>query len=77
MDLNATTLVNVALQMTTSERARIVAALIDCFDGPTDPDFEAAWADEIEGRVSEIKSGRVTGRRWEDVKARARQARGG
>lgn len=77
MELNATTLVDAALQMTTDERAQIVAALIDSFDGPTDPGVEQAWADEIARRANEIKSGTVTGRSWEDVKARAKQARGG
>ena len=76
MEMNAGTLVDAALEMSTADRARIAAALLDSLDGPTDPDVEAAWADEIARRVAQIKSGEVSGRSWDEVKARAREASG-
>ena len=76
MEQTASTLVDAALKMSLAERAQIVAALIDSFDGHTDPDAEEAWAAEITRRVADIESGTVTGRTWAEVKARARLARG-
>jgi hypothetical protein len=49
------------LQLSTDVRARIVAALINRFDGPTDADVEDTGFDESRRRVGEILSGAVTG----------------
>lgn len=76
MGQNATTLVDAALAMSLEDRAQIVAALIDSFDGPSDSDAEEAWAAEIARRVADIRSGEVAGRTWDEVKTRAREARG-
>jgi putative addiction module component (TIGR02574 family) len=48
----------------------LAAELLASLDGPADPDAEAAWAAEIEGRVDAIEAGAVALEPWEDVKRR-------
>jgi putative addiction module component (TIGR02574 family) len=47
-----------ALQLSASERARLVERLIASLD--IDPDVEEAWAAEVERRNAEIESGAVS-----------------
>ncbi|MCZ7564497.1 MAG: addiction module protein [Burkholderiales bacterium] len=47
-----------ALQLSASERARLVERLIASLD--IDPEVEEAWAAEIERRNAEIESGAVS-----------------
>lgn len=47
-----------ALQLSASERARLVELLIASLD--IDPDVEEAWAAEVERRNAEIESGAVS-----------------
>lgn len=47
-----------ALQLTPAERADLIERLITSLDA--DPRVEAAWAEEVERRYAEIKSGAVT-----------------
>ena len=46
-----------ALQLSAAERARLVERLIASLDA--DPDFDEAWAAEVERRNAEIESGAV------------------
>lgn len=46
-----------ALQLSATERARLVERLIASLD--LDPDVEEAWAAEVERRNAEIESGAV------------------
>ena len=39
-------------------------------DGPTDPGADAAWAAEIERRVTAIEAGTVKLEAWADVRTR-------
>jgi putative addiction module component (TIGR02574 family) len=59
-----------ALRLDEDARAEIAAELLASLDGPSDPDAEAAWAAEIDRRVSAIESGTAVLESWEDVKSR-------
>lgn len=59
-----------ALRLDTDARAEIAAELLASLDGPEDVDAEAAWAQEIERRVSDIEAGRVELEPWDSVKRR-------
>jgi len=47
-----------ALQLSATERARLVERLIRSLD--MDPEIEEAWAAEVERRHAEIEDGRVS-----------------
>jgi len=47
-----------ALQLTATERARLIERLIASLD--IDPEVEDAWAEEVERRNAEIESGAVS-----------------
>ena len=47
-----------ALQLTVAERARLVERLIASLD--VDPEYEAAWAAEVERRHAEIERGTIS-----------------
>jgi putative addiction module component (TIGR02574 family) len=47
-----------ALQLSPSERARLVEKLIASLDA--DPEVEEAWAAEVERRLAEIENGTVS-----------------
>lgn len=59
-----------ALRLDEDARAEIAAELLASLDGPSDPDAEAAWAAEIDRRVSAIESGTSVLESWQDVKSR-------
>lgn len=52
------TLEAAALQLTSSDRARLVDRLIATLDA--DPEVEEAWAAEVERRQTEVENGTVT-----------------
>ena len=41
-----------------------------------DPEWESAWADEIERRIGDLRNGTATMRTWEEVRADLRARRG-
>ena len=53
-----------------SDRAMLAGLLLESLEGEPDPDVEAAWAGEIDRRISQIDAGEVELVPWEDVKAR-------
>lgn len=59
-----------ALRLDLEARAEVAAELLASLDGPADPDAEAAWAVEIERRVTAIEAGTVKLEPWGDVKRR-------
>ena len=59
-----------ALSLPKKDRARLAAELIASFDGPPDPDVDAAWAVEIERRCRRVISGESKGEDAEVVLAR-------
>jgi len=62
------------MQMTPGDRAVIAERLISSLETLTDPNVEAAWQEEIQRRVTEVKSGHVVCIPWEDVRERLRDS---
>ncbi len=63
-------IVEQALKMPARERAEIVQRLLESLDRQIDVDVESAWQSEVERRISELDSGRVTCIPWEEVRER-------
>jgi putative addiction module component (TIGR02574 family) len=59
-----------ALELPDAERAELAAELMASFDGPADPDVEAAWALEIERRATNVLTGESQGNAWDEVRGR-------
>ena len=59
-----------ALRLDVPSRGQLAAELLGSLDGPTDPDADAAWAAEIERRVTAIEAGTVKLEDWADVRDR-------
>jgi putative addiction module component (TIGR02574 family) len=59
-----------ALRLDEGSRAQLAAELLASLDGPTDPDAESAWQDEIERRVADLKAGKMNLEPWDKVKRR-------
>ncbi len=59
-----------ALELPDAERAELAAELMASFDGPSDPDVDAAWAVEIERRADKVLSGESQGVPWDEVRER-------
>ncbi len=70
MSEQAEKLLNEALKLSTSERARVAAELMASIDGEADADAEAAWASEIDRRVQRVEAEGPTGDDWREVHAR-------
>lgn len=56
-----------AIELSESERAELAGLLLESLQTEPDPEFEAAWAEEIERRVRDIDEGRVQTIPWEQV----------
>ena len=61
-----------ALSLPPRARADIAGTLLHSLDVKDDPEIEAAWAAEIERRVNEVNSGKVSLVSWEQVRKRLR-----
>jgi putative addiction module component (TIGR02574 family) len=61
--------------LTATERAELARFLIDSLDEQADPEAEDAWEAELAGRVSEIKSGQVSGKPAAQVFKEIRETR--
>jgi hypothetical protein len=59
-----------ALRLEPDTRAKLAAELLASLDGPADPEAEAAWDVEIEGRIGAIEAGTIRLEPWPDVKRR-------
>ena len=59
-----------ALSLSDEERADLACSLMDSLDSVVDADAETAWAEEIERRVADLKSGKAKTVAWDDVRAR-------
>jgi putative addiction module component (TIGR02574 family) len=58
-----------ALALPSEERAALAASLLDSLDTDVDEDAEAAWAIEVNRRVTELDGGAKT-IAWADVRRR-------
>jgi len=70
MTREAQTVLAEALRLDVPSRAQLAAELVGSLDGPADPGAEAAWAAEIERRITAIEAGTVKLESWEDVRSR-------
>ena len=61
-------LLSTALRLPDKDRAELAASLIESLDQPFDADAQAAWAEEIERRISELDNGSVRAVPWEDAR---------
>ncbi len=59
-----------ALALTPDERLEIAAELMASVDGASDPDWERAWAAELQRRVREADASGDRGESWDAVRAR-------
>ena len=68
-------ILNNAMQLSTTERAELAAALLASLDGEPDEAVEDAWAAEIQRRVEHVRSGDAKGRLWSEVRERLERGR--
>jgi len=61
-----------ALKLSRKDRARLAQRLISSLDQELDADAEELWVHEAERRLTELKSGKVTGVPAEKVIRKAR-----
>ena len=59
-----------ALALPSEERAALAASLLDSLDSDVDEDAEAAWAIEVDRRMTELDAGAVKTISWEEVRRR-------
>ena len=57
-----------ALLLPEPERGELAARLIDSLDPATDDDAESAWAEEVRGRLEELRTGRVSPIPWPEAR---------
>jgi putative addiction module component (TIGR02574 family) len=57
-------------QLPLEERADLARELIASLDGPSDPDAEASWAAELQRRLDDLRTGRVSAVAWPDAEQR-------
>ena len=67
--MDATELLNEALELPAEARAALAARLIDSLDETIDPDAESLWAEEITRRLKEFDEGRAQTIPWSEVRA--------
>ena len=73
MTHEATELLKKALALPPEERADLASTLIDSLDATVDDDVEAAWQEEIQRRMHDVRSGKVKTTPWEEVRDKAQK----
>jgi putative addiction module component (TIGR02574 family) len=68
MDKTTDDILSNAMQLSTTERAELAAALLASLDGEPEEEVEAAWAAEIQRRIERVRSGKAKGRLWSEVR---------
>jgi len=68
MATSATDLLMQALELKEEERAELASLLIESLDEPADEGVEAAWAVEIERRMTDLDSGSAKTLPWDEVR---------
>lgn len=78
MGSQARQVLEAALALPKEERAELAAKILASVDGDdtTDPDVEAAWAEEITRRAEQALSGESKGSPWKAVQEEARDMLG-
>ena len=64
------TIAQEALSLDEAERLQLASELIDSVEGPTDPDWDAAWSKELDRRLDEADRTGDRGRPWSEVRAK-------
>ncbi|MBL8866794.1 MAG: addiction module protein [Planctomycetia bacterium] len=54
-----------ALALSESDRGEVAARLLASLDSPAEPDVEQSWADEIQKRLADVRSGEETSVPWD------------
>jgi putative addiction module component (TIGR02574 family) len=69
MSMDATELLNEALELPAEARAALAVKLIESLDETVDPDAESLWAEEITRRLKEFEEGRAQTIPWSEARA--------
>jgi putative addiction module component (TIGR02574 family) len=70
MEQDLSIILRQALSLPPAMRAALAGSLIDSLDDVPDETAEAAWAEEIQKRLDEIRSGRVRLVPWPEARIR-------
>ena len=70
MKRDASEILRDALELPPEARAALAGSLIDSIDDQVDEGSEQAWADEIERRMADVDSGKVTPVPWTEARRR-------
>jgi putative addiction module component (TIGR02574 family) len=70
MKRDAAEILKEALALPTEARAALAGSLLDSLDTDVDEDAEAAWATEVNRRVTELDGGTVKTVPWAEVRRR-------
>ena len=70
MKRDAAEILKEALALPTEARAALAGSLLDSLDTSVDEDAEAAWATEVNRRVTELDDGTVKTIPWSEVRRR-------
>jgi putative addiction module component (TIGR02574 family) len=49
-----------ALKLPANSRAKLAAKLLESLNGASDPEINAAWADEAEARIDAFDAGKIS-----------------
>jgi putative addiction module component (TIGR02574 family) len=77
MSTDAETVYQAAMRLSEDERVELAGKLLEGTDSGFDPEWEAAWRDEILRRDAELRSGAVQTVPWSAVKKTIQEARHG
>ena len=61
-----------ALALPPGEKLELVTELLESVEGPSDPEWEAAWTVELDRRMEAADTRSVRDRSWPDVRDRIR-----
>jgi putative addiction module component (TIGR02574 family) len=64
---------NLLVVLPPADRAELAQRLLESLDEPTDPDWEEAWAVELQKRAERMKNRAVEGIPFDEVLAKLRQ----
>jgi putative addiction module component (TIGR02574 family) len=59
-----------ALRLPPEEKLALATELLNSVEGPEDPAWDAAWADELDRRLKEVETGAVKPIPWAEAKVR-------
>jgi putative addiction module component (TIGR02574 family) len=68
MGENLRTVLDGAMALSESERGEVAARLLASLDSPGETDVEQSWADEIQKRLADVRSGGETTVPWEEAR---------